>query len=410
MERSFRGLSRLPVVEMTTNGPITAPITGGPEIHALLAEARAQHWYALTPFGFPAFLRYRDTERLLRDPRFREVGIELLHLSGITDGPIHDWFSLIMFAHDGDAHRRLRVLVSKAFTPSSVESTRPLVRADLERCCDDVDGELELVGELAHWAPVMAVGHMLDIPEADVRAIGDLSARLGTVFSAFITPEDRGPLEAALVTFTDYVRGLIADRRARPGDDLMSRLIASREGDAALTEDELVAMVVNLVIGGHDATERLIANAMWTLLRHPDEWRALVDDPSLVAGAVEEVLRYEPSAPGAARVATEVVDWDGLQIAAGTLVGTVTAAANRDPEVFTDPHRFDVRRRDARHLTFGGGPHLCLGAALARLVAQEAIDVIGRRWPDMRLLDEDPPWAPVEAGFRGITRLRLATA
>ena len=387
---------------------MTAPMTGGPEIHAAAAAARAQCWYGTSELGFPALLRYRDCERALRDPRFREIGLDLLHMSGIEDGPLHDWYSLIMFANDGDTHRRLRGLVSLAFTPKSVERTRAAVRADVERLCDGIDGEVELVSEIAHWMPVLAVSGMLGIPEEDVRTFGGWSASLGAVFSAFITPDGRVELERTLESFTDYVTDLIADRRAHPGDDLATRLIEARDGGDRLSEPELVAMIANLVIGGHDATERTIANGMWTLLRHPDQWRAICEDASLLPAAVEEILRYEPAVSGAARVAIEDVDWSGLAVPAGSLLGLVTIAANRDPEVFADPDRFDVRRTDARHLTFGGGPHYCLGASLGRIVTQETIGAIARRWPDVALADDDPPWAPPERGFRGLISLRLS--
>ena len=394
---------------MTANQePMTVPITGGAEVHQLFADARAQCWYALSPFGFPAFLRYRDCERLLRDPRFREIGIDMLHLSGITSGPLYDWFGRIMFANEGDAHRRLRSLVSLAFTPRSVESVRAVVVADIDERCQTGGDEVELVGAIAHWMPVVGVSAMLGIPGTDVSMFARWSASLGAVFSAFITPEVRDELEEALVEFTSYVVDLISDRRSRPADDLITRLIEARDGEDRLSEEELVALIVNLVIGGHDATERLIANATYTLLRHPDQWRALVDDSGLVPGAVEEVLRFEPSTGGAGRVATEDVDWDGLVIPEGSMVGAVVIAANRDPEVFTDPDVFDVRRSDGRHLTFGGGPHYCLGANLGRVVAQETLAALVRWWPEAVLIDDEPPWAPPESGFRGITRLRLA--
>lgn len=387
--------------------PMTLAIENGPEVHELVEAARRQCWYAMTPFGFPAFLRYRDCERLLRDRRFREVGMDLLDLSGITEGPLYDWYSLIMFANDGDAHRRLRNLVSLAFTPKNVEACRPHVRSEAERLCGEQDGEVELVRTIAHWMPVLAVSEMLGIPRDDVALFGDWSARLGAIFSVFLTPEIRHDLEETLAPFTEYVTALVADRRAHPRDDLTTRLVEARDGGDRLTEPELIAMIANLVIGGHDATERLIANAMWTLLQHPDQWRGLVDDATLLPGAIEEVLRYEPSAGGGGRVALEDVDWEGVAISAGSMVGIFSIAANRDPEVFADPHRFDIRRGDVRHLTFGGGPHYCLGASLGRVVAQETVGTIARRWPTVELLEDDPPWAPVEKGFRGITRLRL---
>lgn len=388
--------------------PMTVPIAGGAEVHQLFSDARAQCWYALTPFGFPAFLRYRDCERLVRDPRFRQIGIDMLHLSGITSGPLHDWFGRIMFANEGDAHRRLRSLVSLAFTPRSVESVRTVVAADVDERCRTVGDELELVGDIAHWMPVVGVSAMLGIPNSDVPMFAGWSASLGAIFSGFITPEVKAELEEALAEFTPYVIDLITERRSRPADDLITRLVEARDGADRLSEEELVALIANLVIGGHDATERLIANALYTLLRHPDQWRALVEDPSLVAGAVEEALRYEPSIGGAGRVATEDVDWDGLTIPGGSMVGAAIMAANRDPEVFTGPDRFDIRRSDARHLTFGGGPHYCLGANLGRVVAQETLAGLARWWPAAVLIDDDPPWAPPERGFRGITRLLVA--
>ena len=315
-------------MEETMTEPMTMPIVSGPEQHELIAQARGQCWYAVAPFGFPAFLRYRDCERLHRDPRFRQLGLDALHLSGITDGPLHDWYSLIMFANDGESHSRLRGLVSIAFTPKRMEATRAAVSADIGRLCDDVGGEVELASELAHWMPVLAVSGMLGIPREDVATFAGWSAGLGGVFSAFITPEMNAEMEAALAAFTEYVRALIEARRRRPQDDLTTRLIEARDGDDRLSEDELVAMIANIVIGGHDATERLIANAVWTLLGHPDQWRALVEDPTLIPAAVEEVLRFEPSSGGTGRIATEDVDWDGLAIPAGSIAVSMTMAAN----------------------------------------------------------------------------------
>lgn len=398
-----------PTIPHTAAGPMAVPVTGGPDVHAALVEARSRHWYALSPWGGPVLLRFRDCEQAMRDPRLRGgIGTDLLGLSGITEGPLAEWQSLIMFGNDGETHRRLRSLVAMAFTSRRLDAARPVVAAEATRRTDR-DGEVDVVADLSHWMPIHAVASMLGIPDEDIPMVGRWSQRLGAVFSAFITPEARAQLEDTLGSFGDYVVAMLADRRAHPRDDLTTHLIEARDGEDRLSEPELVAMILNLVIGGHDATERLIANGMWLLLRHPDQWRLLTEHPGGSAPVVEEVLRYEPSTSGTARIATEDIDWGELHIPAGSLLATSTLAANRDPEVFERPQEFDVTRTGARSLTFGGGPHLCLGAALARVVTQESLAAMARHWPGAELIDEDPPWSAPEDGFRGITRLRVET-
>ena len=247
---------------------------------------------------------------------------------------------------------------------------------------------------------------MLGVPEGDHALFGRWSNDLGLAFSPFIAPESRERIETALLGLYDYVDRLVEERRAKPVDDLLGALIASEEAGDRLDDAELRAMVVNLLFAGHDTTKGLISIAIKLLCEHPDQFELLRADLELIPAAVEEVLRFEPPVAAIPRVAFDDVEVGGIKVAAGDYVALSLVAANRDPQVFSDPHRFDVTRGSRDHLSFGRGVHFCLGASLARVEAEEAIRAFVERSATPEIIDPPARWTPF-AAIRRLEELRI---
>jgi cytochrome P450 len=350
------------------------------DIHAAHRAARERGWYARTPAGI-LLLRYEDVHAVVRDRRWRELGAEALRMAGVTSGPLWDWFGSIISNQEGATHTRLRRLVSQAFTPRAADRLRPFMRETAHELIDRfVDaGTCELVAAFAAPYPVRVIGALLGVPPGDFARFHAWSSDLSLAFSSRIA-EERPRIEAALAGLSEWADRLLVERRHAPGPDLISALIAAEEAGDRLSTDELRAMITVLIFGGQDTTQCQIACAVATFLRHPDQWQRLADDPAIVANAVEEVLRYEPAGSGSPRVATEDLRLHDLDVKAGTIALPSGPAANRDPAVYPDPDRFDIARQHAEpQLTFGGGEHYCLGAALARAELQEALPILARR-------------------------------
>jgi cytochrome P450 len=378
-------------------------------LHAAHRAARERSWYATTPVGI-IVLRYRDVQAVLHDRRWRELGPDALRMAGITSGPLWEWFHQIMSTQEGEPHARLRRLVSKAFTPRSVERLRPVMRATAHEFIDRFADarRCEFVSAFAAPYPVRVIGALLGVPPGDFASFHAWSTDLSLAFGSRIA-EERPRIEAALLALSDYVDGLLAERRRAPQDDLISALIAVEEQGDRLSPDELRAMVTVLIFGGQDTTQCQLACSLATFLRHPDQWELLAKDPEVAVPAAEEVLRYEPAGSGSPRVATEDLRHRELEIRAGTIALPSAPAANRDPAVYEDPDRFDITRRHPEPmLTFGGGVHYCLGASLARAELQEALPILARRLPGLEA-DGTVEWR-TQVLIRGPSRLPLGFA
>jgi cytochrome P450 len=378
--------------------------------HPILRAARERHPLARSSAGYWLVLRHADVEPLLGAPELRVPGIEILHNQGIRSGLLAEWWPLILFNTNPPAHTRLRALLGRAFTPRRVEALRPRIRALAHELLDRVAGagEMDVVGDFAHLLPVLTICELLDVPREDHARFIDWSTELALGLSLAIPPETRVRVERALEQFYAYGDELIAQRRARPGPDLLSALIAAEEGGDRLSTPELRALTVNLLLAGHDTTRGLLGIAVWTLLRHPAALERLRRAPELIAPAVEEVLRFEPVAEGVARKATRELEIGGIEIAKGELLFLSLLAANRDPEAFPEPDRFWIERPDNRHLSFGRGLHFCLGAALARAEAQEGLGVLLERLPRLEAL-ETAGWR-MHTANRSLARLRVRFA
>ncbi|MEV1055339.1 cytochrome P450 [Streptomyces sp. NPDC049887] len=310
-----------------------------------------------------------------------------------------------MLRSDPPDHTRLRRLVSKAFTARRVAEMRPRIQEITDRLLDGLlpAGRAELVADFALPLPVTVISELLGVPLDDRHEFqhwtDDMLLRRAEM-------PDPAVVDSAWRQMRAYLTGLIAEKRARPGDDLLSALITARDEEQRLNEDELIAMAFLLLVAGYITTVNLIGSGVAALLAHPDQLALLRDDPDLLPGAVEEFLRYDgPVSPGIARFAREDVEIAGVTVPRGATVLIASAIADRDPARFADPDRLDITRRDNAHLAFGHGIHYCLGAPLARLEGQIAIGTVLRRLPDLALAvpPEELRWRP--GGLRGPARL-----
>jgi cytochrome P450 len=352
--------------------------------HEVHREARSAAWYARTPMGVMA-VRYAEVNSLLKDRRLGELGEHALIAAGITEGDLWDWWTTMLFSQDGASHLRLRRLIAKAFTPKSVEQMRPAIAGIANRLVDTLDPDhgCEFVSSFAAPFAVAVIGHLLGIEEADYDQFYRASSDLALAFTGQIG-EQRQRIEAGLAVLNEYATELVAARRLHPTADLVSELIDAEEGGDRLSEAELRMLITILIFGGLDTTQCQLACAVVTFAEHPDQWKLLSERPDLAPQAAEEVLRFEPAGAGAPRRALTEFEFQGLHFGTGDVVHPSSLAANRDPRVFDEPDQFDISRsRAASHLTFGGGLHYCVGAALARIELEEALSILTRRLPDL---------------------------
>ena len=326
--------------------------------------------------------RYADARQVLTDPRLTTRLPSEAAGPGLGSPDVHRMLTEHMLNADPPEHTRLRRLVSKVFTPARIERLRPRVQEIADALVDAMldRRQGDLIADFAFPLPITVICEMLGVPLHDRDSFRAWSNTITASMASGV--DDRVPAESLAA----YILELIAAKRATLGDDLLSELIAVRDGGDRLTGGELVAMVFLLLIAGHETTVNLIGNGMYLLLTHPDQRRRLVDDPALVPTAVEEFLRYEsPVETSSPRFTTEPVEVAGVTIPAGELVLVVLASANRDPERFADADWFDVARRESPHVAFGHGIHFCLGAPLARLEGRIAFETLLRRLPGLSL-------------------------
>ncbi|MCB5178785.1 cytochrome P450 family protein [Streptomyces antimicrobicus] len=355
--------------------------------------------------GLEAWLvtRYDDGLAALSDPRLSSDVRDASDTRLLRQLPETERESMLstMLRSDPPDHTRLRRLVSKAFTARRVAGMRPRIQALTDRLLDAVvpAGHADLIADFALPLPVTVISELLGVPVDDRHDFQHWTDRM-IVRGA--EPPDPAVLNEAWQHMRGYITGLVQDKRAHPGDDLLSALTTARDADQRLTEDELIAMVFLLLVAGYITTVNLIGSGIAALLTHPDQLALLRSDPDLLPGAIEEFLRYDgPVNPGIARFAREDAEIGGVTVPRGATVLIASAIADRDPSRFPDPDRLDITRQDNAHLAFGHGIHYCLGAPLARLEGQIAIGTALRRLPDLALAV--PPhalrWRP--AGLRG---------
>ncbi|MDI5962067.1 cytochrome P450 [Streptomyces sp. SL13] len=353
-----------------------------------------------------------DVSALLRDRRLgRTYQHRFSHeeFGRTPPPPEHEPFHVLngngLLDLEAPDHTRIRRLVSKAFTPRTVERLRPTVESLASRLADDLvaDGGGDLLAQVAEPLPVAVIAEMLGIPPQDREPLRPWSAAICGMFE--LNPDEATAAAAVRASeeFSGYLRGLIAQRRARPGDDLVSALIAAHDGGETLTEQEMVSTCVLLLNAGHEATVNTTVNGWWTLFRHPEQLAALRARPGLLPTAVEELLRYDTPLQMFERWVLDDIELGGTVIPRGSEVALLFGSANHDPAHFTDPGRLDLAREDNPHVTFGAGIHYCLGAPLARVELLASFGALLRAAPGLRLVRE-PSWKPGYV-IRGLTEL-----
>ena len=317
--------------------------------------------------------------------------------------------SLWLIFMDPPEHTRLRKLLNKGFSAAAVESLRPQAEAIVDQMLKQLPhgSEIDLMREFANPMPVRIISELLGVPQA-LHGTFVNASRAIAVFrgNPNRTVEEARAAQDALVELTEFFRKTVAERRRNKGSDLISLLIDIEEEGEVLTEEELYAQCIALLFAGHETTRNLIGNGMYTLLKNPQQAAELREKPEIIRSAVEELLRYESPVQFTARVLKEDIEVCGQRIPKGWTVQCMLGAANRDPKQFEEPDRLDLKRLNNQHLAFSAGLHFCIGAQLARLEGQIAILNLVRRFPEMKLAEPRPEWAPT-FGFRGLKSLRV---
>ncbi len=377
--------------------------------HGTWKAIRERHWLARTEWGVNV-LSYQANHDLVRCRQLHAVGDAPLAMQGITDGILYRyWTESLLFSMESEQHDRLRKLETHAFTPRMVDRLRPAMRSVTMDLLAPFAGEgrCEFAAQFAGRYPVEIIARVLGIPSEDITRFERWSTDLGLLLSFPVQPV-KERVESAISGLFEYVHEFVARRRTEPGDDLITELLNVEADGDRIRPDELPGQVANLILGGHDTTRNQLSYLLMAFCEHPDQWRRLAEEPSLAALAVEEGLRLHPILPFTMRLVAEEFAYDGVRFPARTLLILRSDCANRDPAVFTEPETFDITRENAaRQVTFGGGSHYCLGAYLARAELQEALPILARTMPGVRL-DGPGVWRPYSSMILGPETMPVA--
>lgn len=363
--------------------------------------------------GLWYLFRYADIAEALKDNR---LGRET-HRLAPSDArppdpeehrPFKEMASNFMLFRDPPTHTRLRMLVNRAFTPRTVEKRRASIAAIADELVDAVApaGQMDLITDFAFQLPVAVIVEMLGVRIEDRTKFREWAGRIAAAVDVRTSNDALIPASEATLNLTAYLDEIIDERRLEPQDDLISQLVAvqDQEGPERLSDDEMIATCVLLLIAGHETTTNLIGNGTLALLQHREQWDALLDGQAEVVNAVEELVRYDSPVQMTFRAAFEDLAIGDQPIRRGEMIGMVLGSANRDPERYPDPERLDVTRKPDVPASFGFGIHFCLGAGLARLEGQVAFETLLRRLPNLQLATDMPRWRP-NIAFRGLESL-----
>jgi len=381
--------------------PLEYDITESPhEVCARIREAQRQGPVAIGPFG-PEVLSYDLARSVLRDTRF--VIPPGLHLAaqGVTSGPLWDRVVGSIICAEGAEHHRLRSLVSRAFTPRATARLHDIIGEVVNELVDGVAaaGRCDIVTDIASHYPIPIICALLGAPRGSWAQFSRWAEAIFKMVNFSVNLAHEMPaILRGWAELDAYVDGMVAERRHRLTDDLLSDLIRAEDptfrGDR-LNADELRMTVAGLLLAGTDTTRNQLAASLQVLLDHPEQWAVLHEHPELAMPAVEESMRHSPAVCNTVRTVNDDVELSGYRFPGGTYIFVNTFAANRDPGIYQDPDRFDITRKGAPAvLTFGGGVHYCLGANLARLELAEGLRILANRLPDARRVGP-APWKPM---------------
>jgi cytochrome P450 len=384
----------IPVLDWDLQDPHTSS-------YDLFRELREKTPLVKVPMGMGSMvlgMRARMVDDIVSPENTRQLETEMKMMQGIFDGPIFDFVAQVMLFANGEAHQRRRQPVARTFAFKLMEAMRPKAAAVAEEIINDHlgKGPFDFLHDFAAQLPARIIADILGIPRADLpvfmKWISDTAESIG-----FVDVSRRADIEQSLTEFNAYVDKLLADRRANPRGDFLSDYVAATAASGDLSEPEIRAQVVGLILAGSDTTRNAMCMSLYQLLEHPDQWAALIADPDgLKKKAAEEGLRYEPVVSGIPRVTTRDLEIEGYLIPAGAVLMVSLISVLRDPEVYADPEAFNIHRTDQQrwHLAFGAGAHRCAGEALARVELEETLAAIARLAPKTRIVGDRPHLQP----------------
>ena len=396
----MRSLSEAPFLDL-----FDPEFQANPE--AVVSALRKESNVLRTPLG-ASIIDRATVHELLRDRSLHSSLLHLLRLQGVNDGLLWDLASSSLLGLEGEDHTRIRRLVSRSFTPRAADAHRGFMRELVTELVDGfaTSGECEFMSEFADHYPVQVIAHLMGVPRED----HGLFARWGDALTHLLSLElhrYRPQVEEAQAQMGDYLTELIRERRREPREDLVTDLIAARDGSDRLNDGELMSLLGGLLFAGYDTTRNQLAVAMTVYADRRGNWEALAHNPDLAAKAVDELMRFAGVVAVVPRVTTADLQVGEWLIPEGTMVSLSLAAANRDPAVYEDPDSFDPEGERETHVSFGGGPHHCLGANLARAEMQEALPILAAAMPGMRVA-KPPEWRSPLGGISGPLSLHLA--
>ena len=397
----LKSIDELPVIPET--------LDPGTDVYKLLRDLQAQTPLVRTDFGFILGLKNRYIDLVTSDAT-RQIETESKMIQGITDGPIFEFTRLAMLFANGDLHKNRRTPVAKTFAFKLMDAMRPKIRELAEELVSQHvgNGPIDFLEEIASQLPARIIASILGIPDKDVPVfrqwIQDTATAIG-----LIDPNDRKRIEQSLTEFMSYVGALLDDRRANPQDDFLTDYVRTTAAAGNLSEEEIRTQCLGLILAGSDTTRASICMILSELLKRPDQWADFVADPDgLKRAVVEEGLRYQPVISAIPRITLRDIEVDGYLIPEGSVFAISIVAALRDPDVFADPHTFNIHRTDQQrwHYVFGAGAHRCVGEALARAEMEETMAVIARLAPNTKMIGNPPKYGA--GGIRPIDQMRVA--
>ncbi|MAV49736.1 MAG: cytochrome [Hyphomonadaceae bacterium] len=381
----------------------------GDSPYDVLRRMREKAPIARTDVGVTLALRNRHFELVTSDAT-RQIETETKLMQGITDGPIYDFTRLAMLFTNGETHIRRRLPVARTFAFKLMQAMRPRIRDIAEDLIGSKIGvgPVDFVSDIASQFPARIIAEILGIPDSDVPTflnwIQDTASALG-----MIDPAQRDQIEASLNAFYDYVADLLDQRRKNPQEDFVTEYVRKTAEAGNLGEDEIRTQLLGLILAGSDTTRGSICMILSELLQHPQQWTDLTADPDgLKRAAVEEGMRYQPLVSGIPRIAMRDIEIDGYLVPKGAVIAISIISALRDPEIFSEPDRFNIHRADQQrwHFGFGAGAHRCVGEALARAEMEEMLATIARMAPNTKLIGDPPILMP--AAIRQVGPMTVA--
>ena len=376
---------------------------------------RAENDICSTLGGAWFLTRYEDVKTILKEhrvysyerPKLISEKNKDLQNKGKNIDALVDTSNKFLFYMNPPDHTRLRRLVSKALLPVVIERMRPQIQTIVNECLEAVQirGEMDIIADLAEVLPANVIARMLGVSPADApKRLQQNFQILSRVLDSLISLEEYEAINKGILEFQEYFRVLIAQRSKAPQDDLISYLIAARDKNDQLSEEEVLAICIQLFVAAEETTVNLIGNGMLALLQHPEQMEKLKQNPQIIRTAVEEMLRYDSPIQVISRIAADTLEIGRQTVQKGEKIFLCLGAANRDPSQFSQPDQFDISRAENQHLAFGDGTHRCLGGSLARIQAEIAINSLLQKLPELKLASDKLEWRK-NLALRGLKTL-----